>query len=613
MVSVFRSVHLSFCLLLGFAALPRLAGESAPADDSREIENLAAFARVYGYVRFFCPSDVATQVDWDRLAILGAEEVRGAPDTGALQSALLRVFQPIGPGLQLAGRLPMQNAPKETGSDTDRLTFWQYQGVNLGGKPGVYQQIRTVMGATVDTRKPLFESAIAPALLARQLTPDLALTMPTALSVQGDGTTVNDQAAGFEELQARLAGIDLKAAAATDWRVRVGGVVTVWNVFQHFHPYLDGEGVRWEDVLRPALGRALRAATAEDYYDLLSEMIAQSHDGHGYVYAPHDGQGGLPLSVAFVENQIMVTGADVDVPLQRGDVIRSVDGADALEVLRDRERITAGSSHLRRFRGLNQFGEGPVDRPARIEIVRGGEGGTTVIEVPRNPKKRGYFFKQIGQPVAPGFAEVRPGIYYVNLYALTGDELAAKQAELAGARGIIFDWRWLGHRPGNRAERALQVHVDIIPHLIEQPIQASPMLIPQITTPDRSGWNYRESTWPVKPKAPRFKGQVVFINEPSVVSYGETCMAMIAHYRLATLVGAATAGCNGNANYIELPAGFRVMWTGMDVRKHDRSPFYGVGFRPDVPVTRTLQGVREGRDEYLEAAIGFLENAAKQP
>ena len=108
------------------------------------------------------------------------------------------------------------------------------------------------------------------------------------------------------------------------------------------------------------------------------------------------------------------------------------------------------------------------------------------------------------------------------------------------------------------------------------------------------------------PKAPRFKGRIVFINEPSVVSYGETCMAMIADYHLATLVGAPTAGCNGNANYIVLPGGLRVMWTGMDVRKHDQSPFYTIGFVPDFPVTRTLRFVKEGRDEYLEKAIEII-------
>ena len=49
----------------------------------------------------------------------------------------------------------------------------------------------------------------------------------------------------------------------------------------------------------------------------------------------------------------------------------------------------------------------------------------------------------------------------------------------------------------------------------------------------------------------------------------------------------------------------------MDVRKHDRSPFYTVGFVPDFPVVRTLRAVKEGRDEYLDKAIEVIEQSTK--
>ena len=77
-------------------------------------------------------------------------------------------------------------------------------------------------------------------------------------------------------------------------------------------------------------------------------------------------------------------------------------------------------------------------------------------------------------------------------------------------------------------------------------------------------------------------------------------MALIDHYKLAALVGEPSAGCNGGVNFVPLSGGLKVMWTGMEVRKHDRTPLYGVGFAPGYPVKRTLQAVREGRDEYLE-------------
>jgi hypothetical protein len=85
----------------------------------------------------------------------------------------------------------------------------------------------------------------------------------------------------------------------------------------------------------------------------------------------------------------------------------------------------------------------------------------------------------------------------------------------------------------------------------------------------------------------------------------------VADYHLATLFGALTAGCNGNANFIPLPGGFRIMWTGMNVRKHDGSPFYTVWFVPNFPVAHMLRAVEEGRDEYLGKAIEVIEASAK--
>jgi hypothetical protein len=600
-------------LLALFTAAKSLtcAAEESPTDD-RAVENLAAFAQVYGYVRFFHPSDQASEVDWDKFGVIGAEAVREAADREALRAALLRVFQPIAPRLSLTDSASPTVAGEPPASLTEggRLTYWQYGGINLSGQPsGIYRQQRVITGEKRGARAPLFLPATTPPPLTKLIAPGLELQLPLALPVDADGKTAASSPE-FAALQAQLAGIDLKTLTPADWRLRVAGVVTVWNVFQHFHPYLDSIGVKWEAALRPALRRALRDADGSDYRETLAELVAKSRDGHGWVYGPPGPIGELPTRVALVEGKLVVTGIAAGAPFRKGDIIERLDGAPALDVLRERERYASGSSHLSEFRALNEFGEGAPDTIARLEILR--DGMPVKIEVARTlSRQRRYFFNSICEFEFPAFAEVRPDIYYVNLQNLEPAEFEARLPQLAGARGVIFDERYDGRKAITRQTSQLHEAEDIIPHLIGQRIQASPMLTPRISLPDRAGWTFLESTWPVQPKAPRYKGLIVFINEPSVVSYGETCMAMIADYHLATLVGAPTAGCNGNANFIPLPGGFNVMWTGMDVRKHDRSPFYTVGFVPDYPVARTLRAVKEGRDEYLEKAIEVIERQAR--
>lgn len=45
------------------------------------------------------------------------------------------------------------------------------------------------------------------------------------------------------------------------------------------------------------------------------------------------------------------------------------------------------------------------------------------------------------------------------------------------------------------------------------------------------------------------------------------------------------------------------MWTGMKVLKHDCSQLYLNGFKPDYPVSKMIEAVKEGKDEYLEKAL----------
>lgn len=80
-------------------------------------------------------------------------------------------------------------------------------------------------------------------------------------------------------------------------------------------------------------------------------------------------------------------------------------------------------------------------------------------------------------------------------------------------------------------------------------------------------------------------------------------MSIIDYYNLATTVGETTGGCNGNINIIKMPCGYSARFTGMKVLKHDGSQLYLKGFEPDYPVNKTIQAIKEGRDEYLEKTL----------
>jgi C-terminal processing protease CtpA/Prc len=68
-------------------------------------------------------------------------------------------------------------------------------------------------------------------------------------------------------------------------------------------------------------------------------------------------------------------------------------------------------------------------------------------------------------------------------------------------------------------------------------------------------------------------------------------------------VGSQTAGADGNVSRIPLPCGLYAMISGIGVFYPDGTPTQRVGVHIDVVVKPTVEGIRQGKDEVLEAAI----------
>src|SRR6266404_3551597 len=71
----------------------------------------------------------------------------------------------------------------------------------------------------------------------------------------------------------------------------------------------------------------------------------------------------------------------------------------------------------------------------------------------------------------------------------------------------------------------------------------------------------------------------------------------------AIVQAGATSGADGNVSPIPFPGGFRAMMSGIGVFYPDKRPTQRLGIVPDVRVSPTLAGIRDGRDEALEEAV----------
>ena len=235
------------------------------------------------------------------------------------------------------------------------------------------------------------------------------------------------------------------------------------------------------------------------------------------------------------------------------------------------------------------FGLGEPGTPAALRIRRDEQTQDLTIL-----REKGWF--STGQDTRR-IEKRDDGIFYVNLSHTKMPEIDARMEEIAQARGVVFDLR--GYPNGNHG---------VIGHLLtEADTSTAWMRIPQIIYPDHERVaGYSMVGWQLQPAAPHIEGHVVFLTEGRAISYAESFMSFIEHYRFADIVGQPTAGANGNVNPFTLPGGCVVSWTGMRTVKHDGSQHHLVGIQPTVPAVRTLPGVREGRDEVLERAIALI-------
>jgi len=125
---------------------PEAASALSPEDQA-----LVAFAKVYGYVRWFYPGDEAFEADWwTRFAVEGAGRMLQVHDTQQLRPALEAAFAPLAHNLKFYADgepHPFTPLPSDTGGL--QVVAWQHYGAGLGGIDRLYKSLRLNREAAV--------------------------------------------------------------------------------------------------------------------------------------------------------------------------------------------------------------------------------------------------------------------------------------------------------------------------------------------------------------------------------------------------------------------------------------------------------------------------------
>ena len=77
----------------------------------------------------------------------------------------------------------------------------------------------------------------------------------------------------------------------------------------------------------------------------------------------------------------------------------------------------------------------------------------------------------------------------------------------------------------------------------------------------------------------------------------------------SVIVGRDSAGTDGNVITFTLPGNVTTTITGVGVFYPNGDPTQRIGNKPDIYMNPSIQGIRDGRDEYLEKAIEIIKGS----
>lgn len=541
---------------------------------ARELANLTAFTRLYGYIRWFSPYSEPNDPSWDRVASEGAIAAAGAQSSEALTAVLEAWFEPMAPDL-VVNLEPVTPGSVEGVAGETGLVRWRHLGVAFASP--AYRSER------VSADRPEFWRAN----LGAGLFATFPLTAPRSALPAGPPSD----------------GAQPSRGGSDDRATRLAATIIAWNVFRHFYPYFEDGGDRWEVELESRLRSAATASEPAAFLTVLRSMVADLNDGHGEV-GPQSEDFRLPILWQWTENALVITavarGADPTIAV--GDVVVAIDGHPVAQLLADESRLMSASTEAHRtWRAAEALRSQMTRQPVTLSIEEvGGERREVQITPVASSRLAGALQERRPAPVT-WFPQ---GVWYFDLTRLDDRRLNDALGQVGPDQPLIFDLRGYPHG----------VKADFLGHLTSLSVDTPPFRIAVTQLPDAQGREWETVGWEVSPTLPRLRGRIAFLTDERAISYAETLLAIVQGHDLAEIVGEPTAGMNGNINPFVLPGNHRIVWTGMRVVNHDGSDLVGHGIQPSAPVSATIAGIREGRDEVLERGIEVVtQHGAAEP
>lgn len=566
----------AFCFMLTACSASPAQSESNPKakteylmNASQETQNLAKLCKVWGYIKYYHPAFLFGNSDWDAELLALIPKVSAA-ENGETVNALLHEWVSGLGKVDYKTRVPQSDSASDASVQECDLSWCQDK-----------------------------------AYLGEELVKDLALlpaTLPTKLDrsrapVSFDQIGVPDFSKEPEHDE-----------DYTDQSFRLLGLFRLWNALEYYYPYHHCMDEDWDAVLLETIPLMLEADDQRSYEAALWYAAGKLQDPHTQLsmvetdrkrqYRPTTGSYYLPVPVTDAEGKLVVTDTAENCPLEKGDVLISINGKTIEELAAEKREYYSLPREEMLLTCVWRAIVNSASEEMSVVVQRNGEECSfTVTGVPHSVSDTTNRLNGLSayQIVHGNIGILNPGVLQ------TEEELCEAMEAVRNTDSLIIDLRQYSGVMGLSYYVPTTYRPSIV---VARPSAASPGTFQKNTIfggYDTSLLAYSQSYYP-------YEKPVVVLMDQNSVSRSEYLITILKEADNVTVVGVPSTGTDGNVAFLPLPGGLQLRFTSLGIYEVNGSQTQRTGIQPDIEIRPTVEGIREGRDEILEAALELCGN-----
>ena len=614
---------LLFILIMVFAACGGQAGTMAVRD-----ENLVKLGKVWGFVKYTHNSFISGQLDWDR-ELLNLISIIYYSDAEDVNGILYDWFIGLGEdGFDLGLWHDFDLSDYLVAAAFDEEEMEEHGLLDILAEYREFMSFFTAMaedGHDIDWQS--FEA------LAEEMFPLMSAIIPTAADatwrpmadlswinyeylgslathlLRFDGITAMDRTTapvsfnfGIPNFSGQNLHVDMDFS---DPGYRLLGLFRLWNAMKYYFPHLDVLDVVWNDLLHDFIPKMLGGTDRLSYELTIAAMAHHLHDAHvGFsgtmFFADIFGRYAAPVQLIAVEGRLVVyETSDFGNPLVRGDVIVGVNGRDIDEITAEMRQFLSYPNDEKALAFLAHRWWGGIF-PAMPHALRSHTRGME-IDILRGDVSMTLNVNGIADWVRFSPSATQSHVLLDNNIGLINSsifgDVRSMMEDFATTYGIIIDLR---QRPSG------SWYLEMRQYLMEEPLPFAYLSFPSQTQLGARQDIPVNQYLPQSPYVFVFDRPVVLLMDEQTFSHPEWVIMSFRAAPNVTVMGSFSMGSNGDVASLPLPGGITMRFTSLGVYTPEGGQTHRIGLVPDIRVDRTIQGITEGRDELIEAAIRYI-------